>query len=440
MSSHALRRAVASVRRAGLRLATSRPLSRGSGGSGGIDLSTIKRFPRYTHYPLRRDDMDPVPKLREVRERGQVVKLARLLGLNLWLVVGDEAARAVLSRSDDYSNDLRHLMGKRKRDGADEVGGLGMTDAPEHTKLRKMLTPEFTKRRLARLQASIDDVVAESLEAMGREGPVVDLVDSFGFQIPFRVICDLLGMPEVDRGAFRELGSARFDLSEGGAGSFGAAVTSRSFLIDLTTRLRYAERSDNDGLIAALLDKHGDDFTDVELGGLADGVFLGGYETSASMLSLGTYVLTKNPESYRLLREGDDADVDRIVEELLRYVCPVQLAFPRFARHDLELYGQQVAQGDVVLVSLSGVNRDPEAHPAADDFDPTQHGAGHLAFGHGLHRCVGAELARMELRTALRGLATRFPDLQLACSPADLRFTELSAVYSVESLPVRLWS
>lgn len=435
----ALSSALATVRRAGIRLAMSRPFSRGSGdSSGAIDLSTIKKFPAHTHYPLQRDDMDPVAKLRAARQRGQVTKLARLLGLNIWLVVGDEAARQVLVGSDDYSNDLRHLMGSRKRGAAEQVGGLGMTDAPEHTRLRKMLTPEFTKRRLARLQASIDEVVAESLDTMAARGPVVDLVDTFGFQIPFRVICDLLGMPEVDRAAFRDLGSARFDLSEGGAGSFGAAVTSRSFLIDLTTRLRNAERAGNDGLIASLLDNHGDQFDDVEIGGLADGVFLGGYETSASMLSLGTYVLLKNPDSYRLLREGTDADVDRIVEELLRYVCPVQLAFPRFARHDLDLYGHRVTKGDVVLVSLSGVNRDPDTQPAIDAFDPTQEGAGHLAFGHGLHRCVGAELARMELRTALRGLATRFPDLQLACSPEELQFTELSAVYSVAALPVRL--
>lgn len=432
--------ALASVRRSALRLAMSRPFSSRApgGGSGGIDLSTIKKFPRHTHYPLQRIALDPVPRLRQARADGEVTKLARLLGLNIWLVTGDRAARHVMSDAGAFSNDLRHLMGTRKRNDAEQVGGLGMTDAPEHTRLRKMLTPEFTKRRLARLQTSIDEVVAESLDAMEADGPVVDLVESFGFQIPFRVICDLLGMPEVDRAAFRSLGSARFDLSEGSAGSFGAAVTSRSFLIDLTTRLRDAERGGNEGLIAALLDKHGADFDDVELGGMADGVFLGGYETSASMLSLGTFALLSNPEYFRLLREGIDEDVDAIVEELLRYVCPVQLAFPRFARHDMDLYGHRVVQGDVVLLSLSGANRDPQAHPAADAFDPTQPGAGHLSFGHGLHRCVGAELARMELRTALRGLATRFPELSLACEPDELEFTELSAVYSVARLPVRL--
>ncbi len=132
------------------------------------------------------------------------------------------------------------------------------------------------------------------------------------------------------------------------------------------------------------------------------------------------------------------AAVDRVVEELLRFVCPVQVAFPRIARRALRVGEQEVRAGDIVLVSLTGAERDPARHVDPELFDPTTAGAGTLAFGHGMHRCVGAELARMELRTALVALARRFPDLALACDPADLRFTELAVVHGVERLPVRL--
>ncbi len=411
---------------------------KGAAADGGIDLSAIKHFPEHTHFVLQREAVDPVAQLAETRAGAPVHKLASLMGMDVWLITADAPAREMLVNSADLSNDLRHLLGTRKRSAAEQVGGLGMTDAPDHTRLRKILTPEFTKRRLMRLEPSIDAVVADCLDTMESSGPVVDLVDGFGFQVPFQVICDLLGMPEVDREGFRRLGAARFDLSNGGVGSFDAAKSTREFLIDLVERQRTQRTVHPDGLLAAIIDDAGPDFDAVEIGGLADGVFIGGYETSASMLSLGTYVLLTHPESYALLRTGDEADVDAIVEELLRYVCPVQVAFPRFARREFVLAGQRIRKGDIVLTSLAGANRDPAAHPAADDFDPRQPGAGHLAFGHGLHRCVGAELARMELRQALRALAVRFPDLALVGDVSELEFSGLSAVYTVEALPVRL--
>jgi cytochrome P450 len=157
------------------------------------------------------------------------------------------------------------------------------------------------------------------------------------------------------------------------------------------------------------------------------------------MLSLGTWVLLQHPASWEALRRGEPAEVDRVVQELLRFVCPVQMAFPRIARREVSVGDQVVHAGDIVLVSLTGAERDPARHVDPEHFDPTRATAGTLAFGHGLHRCVGAELARMELRTALVALSRRFPDLALACDPADLRFTELAIVHGVERLPVRLW-
>ena len=402
-----------------------------------LAIVSARRVPSRGRALFQRDGLDPVPALEESRSRGDVVPLLRLFGTRVWLVTGYGAARAVLADSDAFANDVRHLVGRQDRAPAERIGGLGMTDRPDHDRLRGVLTPHFTRRRLSELQDDVDRVVEAALDDLAAHGPEVDLVARFGFAVPFGVICDMLGLPDVDREEFRRRGAARFDLRDAGSGILDTAAGTRQFLIDLVGAERRSPHLP-DGLIARMVAEHGDDLDDVEIGGLADGVFLGGYETSASMLSLGTYVLSRSPEAWATLRHGEPARVDRVVEELLRYVCPVQVAFPRIAREDVTLGSTTVRTGDIVVVSLTAAGRDPAHHVDPQSFDPTTPSAGTLAFGHGLHRCVGAELARMELRTALVGLARRFPAMEVACDPADLRFTELAAVYGVERLPVRL--
>ena len=400
------------------------------------DITTLRKVPEHVTYPLRRDGLDPVPALAEARAKEPVSLLGSVLGLDIFLVTGHEAAKQVLADSTSYSNDMRHLLGSRPRTDAEGIGGLGFTDPPDHTRLRGLLTPEFTMRRLQRLQDPIDRIVAESLDAMEAAGPVVDLVGMFGFEIPFRVICELLGVPEEKRDDFHSLGVARFNVENGGVDVFGAAAETRTFLIEEVRRQR---ANPGYGLIGEILRNKGRDYDDVELGGLADGAFLGGYETSAAMLSMGTYVLTQQPAAYDILRTGTKAEVDRVIEELLRYLCPVQIAFPRFAREDHDLFGQRVTKGSVVVVSLMGANRDPAVMPSPEQFDLRNAGTMHYAFGHGLHRCVGAELARMEMRAALTALARRFPHLAIATDdPGELGFRNLSIVYGIERLPVRL--
>lgn len=429
--------------KAGVRTAALRWAMRGKS-SPIPDITALRKIPDDVKYPLQRNGVDPVPALAESRAKDPVTVLGEVLGIKIHLVTGFEEARAVLADATSYSNDMRFLLGNRKRDDAEGIGGLGFTDPPDHTRLRGLLTPEFTMRRLQRLDALIDGIVEDALDRMVAAGPEVDLVQAFGFEIPFQVICDLLGMPKEVRDEFHQLGVARFDISDdngGAAGTFDASTETRTFLIDAVRRERQAQQNGegSDGLMGEIVRNHGDEFSDVELGGLCDGVFLGGYETSASMLSMGAYVLMQNRDAYELLRSGGKEDVDRVVEELLRYLCPVQIAFPRFAKADHEVFGHQVRKGDVVIVSLSGANRDPRNTPTPEQFSLDNAGTAHLAFGHGLHRCVGAELARKELRAALTGLARRFPDLALATQDlGELGFRELSIVHSIARLPVRL--
>ena len=406
--------------------------------SQGIDLSQLDRVPDSLAWPLHREGPDPVARLGEMREQGPVAKLTSFLGMNVWLVTGESEARQVLADTTSYSTDIRPFMGKRGSTTNGDIGGLGFTDPPEHTRLRKLLTPEFTMRRLERLRPRIAAIVDSQLDRVSEEAAandgVVDLVPTFAFPIPFLVICELLGLPDEDRETFRQLGSARFDVSYGGQGVFGAVSDSRRFLMEATAKQR---RAPGEGLIGQIIREHGDEINDFDLGGLADGVFTGGLETSASMLALGTAVLLDHPEDYR--RVGSDPTVvDRAVEELLRYLTVVQIAFPRFPKTEVEVGGQRILPGDVVICQLAGANRDPRLGAKMDAFDLSRPVSTHLAFGHGFHRCVGAELARMELRTAFPALARRFPDLSLATDRVDYR--QLSIVYGVDALPVRLQS
>lgn len=404
----------------------------------GLDLRKLRFLPDSVTLPFQREGVDPAAELGALRDREPVAELATLFGRRIWLVSGYDEAREALADGASYSHDLGQFVSQEGRDPSEQIGGLGMIDPPLHTALRRYLTPEFTMRRLARLEPQIERVVAERLDALEAAGPEVDLVSEFAFPVPFQVICELLGLPVEDRERFFALGVARFDLSQGGAGAFGAAAHTRDFLIKAVAQQR---AEPGDGLIGGLLREHGDALDDVTLGGIADGVFLGGYETSASMLALGSYLLAESPDAMAMLRE-DPASVDRVIEELLRHLTVVQLGFLRFAKHDLVLGGREIATGDAVAISLLAANRDPRlAVGPGDDldaFDPRREPTRHLAFGHGIHRCVGAELARMELRIALRALAHRFPDLAVTASVDDLEFRKLSAVYGVETLPVRL--
>jgi len=401
----------------------------------GIDLSRISFIPEPTKVPLQRNVMDPVPRIAEIRATEPMHKLDLPFNFRAFLVTGYEESRRILTDRDSYSNDIRHMFHGDGPATSDDIGGLGFTDPPLHTRLRKIVTPEFTMRRLARLEPMISEIVDRQLDNLASEGSGADLAKHVAFPVPFQTICALLGLDYDDRDAFEKLGSARFDATNGGAAAFGAVSEQREFLFEAVAKQR---KEPGPGLIGQILRDEGDTISDVDLAGLADGVFTGGVETTAGMIALGTIVLLRDPSYAELIRKGDPDDVDRIVEELLRYLSVVQVAFPRFAKQDMMLFGQQLKAGDVVLASLSGANRDPgSAGERPDEFDPYRvPSSGHLAFGHGIHRCIGAELARMELRIALPRLFRRFPDLALAKPQEELSFRQLSFVYGVDELPV----
>ena len=402
--------------------------------AGPVDLSQVRRVPDRLSWPLERDRFDPVERVGALRAKAPVEKLTSFLGINVWVVTADKEVREVLAHTTAFSNDIRPLLGQSAEATSGYIGGLGFTDPPQHTRLRKLLTPEFTMRRLERLRPRITGIVEGQLGTLEAAGGDADLVRDFAFPVPFQVICELLGLPVEERETFRGLASARFDVTQGGSGIFGAVAGSREYLMDFTRRQR---AEPGDGLVGQIIREHGDEISDFDLAGLADGAFTGGLETSASMLALGTAVLLSHPEHYARLA-ADPTAVDRTVEELLRYLSVVQVAFPRFAKEPMEIGGRRIGKGDVVMCHLTAAARDQRVG-ADDRFDPDRKvTTSQLAFGHGFHRCVGAELARMELRIAYPALARRFPALRLAST--DLDFRQRSIVYGVDSLPVLLGS
>ncbi|WP_311210135.1 MULTISPECIES: cytochrome P450 [unclassified Aeromicrobium] len=401
----------------------------------GIDLSRMSFIPEETKVPLQRDGTDPLPRLAEIRGQERLHKLALPFSFNAYLVSGYDETRTVLTDRGAYSNDIRHLFHGDGPATSDDIGGLGFTDPPLHTRLRKIVTPEFTMRRLSRLGPVIENIVDDALDSFEASGSPGDLAKHLAFPVPFQTICALLGLDYEDREAFAALGSARFDATNGAAAAFGAVSAQREFLFEAVARQRLEP---GPGLIGQIIRSEGDAISDVDLAGLADGVFTGGFETTAGMIALGTIVLMRDEKHAALVRNGTSQDVEKVVEELLRYLAVVQVAFPRFAKEDMTLFGRRIRKGDVLLASLSAANRDPVgAGDEPEEFDPFRvPRSAHLAFGHGIHRCIGAELARIELRTVFPRLLRRFPDLALAVPESDLTFRQLSFVYGVDELPV----
>jgi cytochrome P450 len=384
--------------------------------------------------PLTRTGLDPVAELGRRREEQPVSRLD-LFGNTVWLVTRHADVRRVLGDHKAFSNDFANLLAAGGDDaeemGLADPGGLGFRDPPEHTRLRALLAPSFSARRLEALLPRIREVVDSCLDSLEEAGSPADLVGLFATAVPAMVIGEFLGVPQDEQLEFGKLAAGRFDLIESIMAPLDSAAASIDYLLGLIDRQR---RNPGGGLLGRLIAEN-PHIDDRELAGLADGLLVGGHETTASMLALGTLVLLTDPERAAVVREGT-ADIDRVVEELLRYLTVVQVAFPRFARSATTIADQAVAEGDLVLCSLSSADRDAALGPDMERLDLTRQATPHLAFAYGIHHCLGAQLARLELRIAFPALLRRFPALRLAVDPAEVRYRERSIVYGVEELPV----
>jgi cytochrome P450 len=379
---------------------------------------------------VRRDRFDPVPELTRLREEQPISRVELPWGASGWLATRYEDIRLVLGDATKFSNSpagrQRMIANLPERNGF-----LLGYDPPDHNRLRRLLTPEFTVRRIRRLQPRIEAIVNEHLDAMERAGNTADLVSAFALPIPSLVICELLGVPYEDRAEFQQLSSVRINLSLDIETRGAALLASRKYMAGLIAEQR---KNPGDDMLGMLIREHGDDIDDVELTGVADLLLLAGHETTSNMLGLGTLLLLRNPEQAAEVRAG--RNVDEAVEELLRYLSIVHMVMPRTAREDVVLSGQRIAAGEVVICSLITANRDPSLGDDLDSFDLSRKISSHVAFGHGIHHCLGAPLARMEMRTAYPALLQRFPNLRVTVPIDEVPFRSYTVVYGLESLPV----
>jgi cytochrome P450 len=388
---------------------------------------------------MRRNTFDPTPELREIREAAGVRTATNSFGMTVYLVTRYEDVRAVLSDHERFSN-MRPpgfimpgapVLSDEELASA-RAGNLLGLDPPEHQRLRRMLTPEFTIRRMKRLEPRIAEIVDQHLDAMESAGPPVDLVDSFALPIPSLVICELLGVPYDDRDDFQRRSARQLDLSIPIAERIDLQLQGRAYMHSLVQRAR---RAPGDDILGMLVRQHGDELTDDELVGIAGLLLIAGHETTSNMLGLGTLALLRHPEQLAAVRDNPDA-VGPAVEELMRWLSIVHSAIPRFTTTEVEVAGVTIPAGELVFVSLPSGNRDPDFIASPEAFDIGRGAAGHLAFGHGVHHCLGAPLARMEMRIAFPALLRRFPTLALAEDFGDVQFRSFHFIYGLKSLQV----
>ena len=308
-------------------------------------------------------------------------------------------------------------------------------DDPEHARLRRMLTGEFTVRRVERMRPHLREVVDGFLDQMIAKGRPADLVGDYALPIPSMVISLMLGVPYADHDLFQRHSGTLLTMGATAADKTAAATAIFTYLLDLVAR---KEREPGDDIISRQV-RH------VAAGELsretvvvnAMALLIAGHETTANMIALGALALLTDPSQLAVVRDTDDpARVAGAVEELLRYLTIVQDAVARVATEDITVGGQLVRAGEGLMMNLPSGNRDAAFTDRADTLDVRRDLRGHLAFGYGTHQCLGQSLARVELQTALPALLRRLPGLRVAVPLEQIVFRDDMSTYGVRELPV----
>ncbi|MFF7441473.1 cytochrome P450 [Streptomyces sp. NPDC008122] len=371
---------------------------------------------------------DPPAELLDARRHGPLSGFTHPGGKPGWLITGYDMVRSVLADPRFSSRkDLMNVVDFQLPPAP--PGEFLLMDEPEHSRYRKPLVGKFTVRRMRMLTERIEQITADCLDAMEAAGPSADLVTAFAKPIPTIVICEILGVPYADRASFQE----QIDTFMGGEVGDEELIAAYTATQEYLAQLVAAKRAHpTDDVLSELTDS---DLTDEELRGISLILLAAGFDTTANMLSLGTFALLQNPEQLDALR-ADPSLTDGAVEELLRYLS-VAKTFHRTALEDVELDGHTIKAGTTVVLSYHTANRDPGRFDDPHTLDIRRQAAGHLAFSHGIHQCLGQQLARVEMRVAFRALIDRFPTLRLAVPAAEVRLRpETADIFGVKSLPV----
>ncbi|MET9498959.1 cytochrome P450 [Streptomyces sp. NPDC006552] len=378
---------------------------------------------------------DPPPGYEPLRAAGPLTRVSLFDGRSVWAATGHEVARALLAdprlSSDRTHEDFPSPTARGATVRGQRLPLVGVDD-PEHNAQRRKLIPSFSAKRIAALRPGIQERVDQLLDALEAQGPPADLVTAFAFPLPAMVICALLGTPYADAAFFEEQ-SRRLTLSrrpeevERGRGELSDYFRE---LIDSTWD------GPGDGLIGDLIREQRATGTDdrQELVMLASVLLVGGFETTANMISLGTYTLLQHPDRLAEVR-ADRTLMPSVVEELLRFTSIADIML-RLATEDIEIAGQTVRRGDGIVFPLSLINRDADVYPRPDRLDWHRAARHHVAFGFGSHQCLGQNLARAELEIALGTLVRRLPELALARPAHEIPCKPGSTIQGLIELPL----
>ncbi|HWC84052.1 MAG TPA: cytochrome P450 [Pseudonocardiaceae bacterium] len=384
---------------------------------------------------------DPPAARQRLRAESPVARVDLLNGAQAWMITGYAQARAVLADTRYSSDTVRRTSAMQltsqqataAKPGERADGMFIFMDPPEHTRLRRLLTSQFTVRRMQALEERVREIAVEHIEAMRGAGSPADLVPAFALPLPSLVICELLGVAYADRAEFQERSAIALNLTKSDAERFAASAGLRDFMRELVAVKR---ATPDDMLLSGLI--HDDitpPLTDAELVDIGITLLGAGHETTANMLALSTFALLENPEQLAAVRAEPEL-LSTGVEELLRYLSIVHTGPTRIASEDMELDGVSIAEGDTVVLSVPNANRDAEHWADPERLDLARPRSPHLAFGHGVHQCLGQQLARVELRIGLAELFTRLPGLRLAAPAEEIPLRTDMVIFGVHSLPV----
>ncbi|WP_327209291.1 cytochrome P450 [[Kitasatospora] papulosa] len=393
---------------------------------------------------------DPYPTLARMRQSAPVSVLHSDGGLRLWIIPRYTDVRAALS-DHRLAQDVRRAqtLADSRVEGVNlgaEITHMLSSDPPDHTRLRRVVQAAFSRKRVQAMRPMVERITLELLDELDPAAArhttrtttaTVDLIRDFAFPLPILVVCELLGLPPQDRNLYREWSTA-IVTQEGDHTAFQQAVHEMgSYVLDIADqRIRRNDRP-ADLLTDLLAARERGELTDDEIVGMVALLLIGGHETTVNLLGTSCLALLRNPDQTAWLR-ADPTRMPMAVEEFLRYDSPICMATTRFTTQPVNIGGVEIPQDEFVLLSLGAANRDPARFQDPDRLILNRQDTGHLAFGGGIHRCLGALLGKLETEIALTALLARFPEMTLACQEHDLRWRNTMMLRGLETLPLTL--
>jgi cytochrome P450 len=380
---------------------------------------------------------EPPPEFTGLRERDTIAKTTTPMGIDAWVVSRYDDVRTVLSApgvSSRYAPSM-HVNPNGDVDHKVMPGNILQLDGAAHARLRRMLTAEFTVRRVEALRPYIQQIVEEHIDALLAGPKPADLYHGFALPIPSLVICEMLGVPYEDRATFTEQSAVIMRIDNEPQVGFAAYNKIRAYMHDLFEGKLTEPGND---LMSRLIERSresGEPLTVPEMVELGAILLVAGHETTANMIALSTAALLQHPAELDKLR-SDEALAPTAVEEMLRYLSVIQFGLLRRATQDIEVGGVTVQSGEWLVAALGSGNRDERAYDDADAVDLQRKSKTHLAFGFGIHQCIGQQLARVELQEVYARLFKRIPTLRLAVPFDSVSFKHNALVYGVDELPV----